>query len=179
MDLMFKLNHLLDKNKSSVKTSFVTLSLLLGFSFVSACVPDQVASSSQARKAYLFPVMVDGGDAMMQNWTKDAVNVFCQHRIWPKSIKRIKHMASAIHPNFNQPRKTQVLIAPNQDLHIHFQLGGVLMNNYSHELIIKAPSKFVCSQSPIHYEVTMQPNGDAVIYKSNPLIMTTSDHDSM
>jgi ABC-type uncharacterized transport system auxiliary subunit len=176
---MLMLNKLLANRLAIIRPLLVMLILGLVVSLLGGCAQDETdantAITAQQHQATdpNYQVIVEGGDAMMQQWTIDAVNAYCAHHVWSKSIRHIHHPAT-VNPIFNQPRKTRVLVAPDNTLHIHFQLGGVLMANYSHELIITAPRHAICASSPIHYEVTMQPNGDAVIYKSNPLLVAST-----
>ena len=130
-------------------------------------------SASQLPR-YNKKVMVAGGDDIIQHWTSQAVAGYCQLHHWPKEVTKVVHKPAANNPAFNQPRKTSVAVASNGNLHIHFQLGGVLMDNYSHELIIHQPSVKQCQPSTVNYEVTMQPSGNAVVYLSRPSAVIAS-----
>lgn len=127
---------------------------------------------AKSEHSNVMPIVIVGGDSTMQQWTQEAVTAYCVHKFWPVSLKRISHSISAKHPLFNQPRKTQVLIGKDNALHIHFKLGGVLMDNFSHELIISAPNLSECKQGTTRYEIMMQPEGNAVIYLSKPQQVT-------
>ena len=113
-------------------------------------------------------IIIVGGDPMLQQWTQEAVSAYCEKNYWPLSLKKITHLSKIDHLVFNQPRKTRVRVSKDNVLHIDFQLGGVLMENFSHELMIQPPLALMCRNPPLHYEVKMQPRGNAVIYISKP-----------
>jgi hypothetical protein len=126
------------------------------------------AGSHSALQPQSLPIIVVGGDPMIQQWTQEAVSAFCEKKYWPMSLKKINHSQQANHLVFNQPEKTRVFVSKDDALHIDFKLGGVLMDNFSHELIIKPPVVSMCDNPPLHYAVMMQPQGNAVIYISKP-----------
>jgi|GEM_PF-3478918 len=139
------------------------------------CADMAAPQTSIAHNAYQKPaiqMVIAGGDSTMQAWTQAAVTAYCAKKYWPASIRKISHMSAANQPSFNQPKKSKVVVNKDNTLHIHFQLGGVLMDNFSHELIVYPPHLKQCSAAPLHYEVTMQPNGNAVIYMSKPQLPT-------
>lgn len=147
-----------------------TASLLLLSGILAGCadMSTQQGNMHHANGSQGPKMVIAGGDAMMQQWTQDAVTAYCTKKYWPSSIKKISHSSAAAHPMFNQPRKTKVIVSKDNTLHIHFKLGGVLMDNFSHELIVYPPHYAACKIEPMHYEVTMQPQGNAVIYVSKP-----------
>jgi hypothetical protein len=126
------------------------------------------AGSHLALQQQSLPIIVVGGDPMIQQWTQEAASAFCEKKYWPMSLKKINHSQQANHLVFNQPKKTRVFVSKDDALHIDFKLGGVLMDNFSHELIIKPPLASMCDNPPLHYAVVMQPQGNAVIYISKP-----------
>ena len=142
---------------------------------VSACVPvtDTVAQAPSAAPIVSKPaqtVLVDGGAPSIQHWTAQAAEDYCRYHRWPHALRHVAHVSRLNHPLFNQPRKTHVIVAHDNTLHIHFQLGGVLMSNYTHELIIAPPNHAVCTHLPMRYIVSMQPSGNSVLYKSEPIV---------
>jgi hypothetical protein len=151
------------KNKAFIPLTLLLMSLV-------GCA-DLNNAPSVGVKQYHGPstqMAIAGGDATMQAWTQEAVTAYCAKKYWPASIKKTAHSHAGNQPSFNEPRKTKVLVNKDNTLHIHFQLGGVLMDNFSHELVVYPPHVKQCKAQPLHYEVTMQPQGNAVIYMSKP-----------
>ena len=155
----------LQKTPASIQWLFFTVFLSVGFAGCASMPPHSADHSPRVEPTKM---VIMGGGVVMQQWTQEAVLAYCEKKYWPSSLKEISHLPAAKQPLFNQPTKTSVLVSKENTLLIHFKLGGVLMNNFSHELIIYPPSSISCQTLPLHYEMSMQPQGNAVVYVSKP-----------
>ena len=145
-----------------------TVTFCLCFSLVGCTTPITLSNLS-AKAHQLHRMNIKGGNKIVNKWTKQAVLAYCQHHDWPYNLKKISRKSRANYQIFNQARKTRVLIGTDNTLRIHFQLGGVLMKNYYHELIISPPSKDDCNRHIIDYQIAMHPRGNSVMYMSQPI----------